>query len=182
MNRHRLVTEVCVLWTACILLFSGCRNGEKTVSIKLDSGWQWSLSADSGYIDLPAADTGRLHTLVPGEKGIIYLRHHFTIPVQLRGKDLSCYLGRITMADVSYINGVEVGNEGRFPPDEFSAWNKARLYHIPADVLRENSENTLLVKIYTDGEGSIVSGPFIRSEEHTSELQSPDHLVCRLLL
>src|SRR5947208_4315616 len=25
-------------------------------------------------------------------------------------------------------------------------------------------------------------GPRIRSEEHTSELQSPDHLVCRLLL
>src|SRR5258708_29308199 len=24
--------------------------------------------------------------------------------------------------------------------------------------------------------------PWIRSEEHTSELQSPDHLVCRLLL
>src|SRR5207244_9800592 len=26
------------------------------------------------------------------------------------------------------------------------------------------------------------SGPSARSEEHTSELQSPDHLVCRLLL
>src|SRR3990170_6546433 len=26
------------------------------------------------------------------------------------------------------------------------------------------------------------SGPAWRSEEHTSELQSPDHLVCRLLL
>src|SRR5438552_14964520 len=25
-------------------------------------------------------------------------------------------------------------------------------------------------------------GPHTRSEEHTSELQSPDHLVCRLLL
>src|SRR5258708_21344615 len=25
-------------------------------------------------------------------------------------------------------------------------------------------------------------GKFLRSEEHTSELQSPDHLVCRLLL
>src|SRR5258708_9819416 len=25
-------------------------------------------------------------------------------------------------------------------------------------------------------------GPHCRSEEHTSELQSPDHLVCRLLL
>src|SRR5438552_9233058 len=29
-------------------------------------------------------------------------------------------------------------------------------------------------------EGSPISG--MRSEEHTSELQSPDHLVCRLLL
>src|SRR5258708_19914369 len=29
-----------------------------------------------------------------------------------------------------------------------------------------------------DGTGSVSS----RSEEHTSELQSPDHLVCRLLL
>src|SRR5438552_4230574 len=27
-----------------------------------------------------------------------------------------------------------------------------------------------------------VSAPVARSEEHTSELQSPDHLVCRLLL
>src|SRR5947208_11610006 len=26
------------------------------------------------------------------------------------------------------------------------------------------------------------SSPYPRSEEHTSELQSPDHLVCRLLL
>ena len=25
-------------------------------------------------------------------------------------------------------------------------------------------------------------GNIVRSEEHTSELQSPDHLVCRLLL
>src|SRR5258708_17308991 len=31
------------------------------------------------------------------------------------------------------------------------------------------------------GEGK-VGGVWLRSEEHTSELQSPDHLVCRLLL
>src|SRR5947208_9222664 len=32
----------------------------------------------------------------------------------------------------------------------------------------------------SDGGGA--KEEFIRSEEHTSELQSPDHLVCRLLL
>src|SRR5690348_11633670 len=34
-----------------------------------------------------------------------------------------------------------------------------------------------------DGEGQLAAGaPLVRSEEHTSELQSPVHLVCRLLL
>src|SRR5690348_17850402 len=32
------------------------------------------------------------------------------------------------------------------------------------------------------GAGRAVAGPRQRSEEHTSELQSPVHLVCRLLL
>src|SRR5258708_23916119 len=32
------------------------------------------------------------------------------------------------------------------------------------------------------GAKSIPTPKFSRSEEHTSELQSPDHLVCRLLL
>src|SRR5258708_16221214 len=29
---------------------------------------------------------------------------------------------------------------------------------------------------------SLITSTMLRSEEHTSELQSPDHLVCRLLL
>src|SRR5258708_29883532 len=33
-----------------------------------------------------------------------------------------------------------------------------------------------------DGTGNRAAVIIIRSEEHTSELQSPDHLVCRLLL
>src|SRR5258708_14329812 len=32
------------------------------------------------------------------------------------------------------------------------------------------------------GRDSVDHAPAARSEEHTSELQSPDHLVCRLLL
>src|SRR5258708_25806112 len=45
-------------------------------------------------------------------------------------------------------------------------------------------------KHHNESEDEIISSKFIhnsvsislRSEEHTSELQSPDHLVCRLLL
>src|SRR5207244_6640267 len=38
------------------------------------------------------------------------------------------------------------------------------------------------VALPTASQQESVFGPPIRSEEHTSELQSPDHLVCRLLL
>src|SRR5947208_13577836 len=41
--------------------------------------------------------------------------------------------------------------------------------------LRHHAKATGQGKAYADGVG-------FRSEEHTSELQSPDHLVCRLLL
>src|SRR5258708_32073701 len=42
----------------------------------------------------------------------------------------------------------------------------------------------LLGLIESIGSGYIgdLTGGVLRSEEHTSELQSPDHLVCRLLL
>src|SRR5258708_24416716 len=49
---------------------------------------------------------------------------------------------------------------------------------LPAAVLKafEQSKTMALEQL------SDVSAAKVRSEEHTSELQSPDHLVCRLLL
>src|SRR5258708_31878775 len=44
---------------------------------------------------------------------------------------------------------------------------------------------TYLSRTYSTPDNSLVPDDpagFARSEEHTSELQSPDHLVCRLLL
>src|SRR5258708_27585829 len=38
-----------------------------------------------------------------------------------------------------------------------------------------------IIEAFT-GKGVAINELYARSEEHTSELQSPDHLVCRLLL
>src|SRR5258708_26846065 len=48
----------------------------------------------------------------------------------------------------------------------------------------ERGETAGLMKLVVDASNDRVLGAFVlaRSEEHTSELQSPDHLVCRLLL
>src|SRR5690625_6801606 len=42
--------------------------------------------------------------------------------------------------------------------------------------------NILSVENYLTGEKIISNGESVRSEEHTSELQSRGHLVCRLML
>src|SRR5690348_18110959 len=59
----------------------------------------------------------------------------------------------------------------------------AQRYHVPLVVrssFRDDSEGTLVGHEDESMEHLLVSG--VRSEEHTSELQSPVHLVCRLLL
>src|SRR5690348_17579756 len=48
--------------------------------------------------------------------------------------------------------------------------------------LSESCEPLKAVAATTSAMGASVSGQGVRSEEHTSELQSPVHLVCRLLL
>src|SRR5258708_30753358 len=59
-------------------------------------------------------------------------------------------------------------------------------------MIRRPPRSTLFpyTTLFRSGTGSSCSrsnwphawSPMVRSEEHTSELQSPDHLVCRLLL
>src|SRR5207244_10297549 len=44
------------------------------------------------------------------------------------------------------------------------------------------AKSGLSARAYAQSQGGTIPGQASRSEEHTSELQSPDHLVCRLLL
>src|SRR2546422_7249438 len=79
-------------------------------------------------------------------------------------------------------------NAWAVPPNEVvtlegSTWRATRCTSataVPSDTFGWRSN-----EIVTDGscpEWLTVSGPTVRSEEHTSELQSRLHLVCRLLL
>src|SRR5258708_13972780 len=53
---------------------------------------------------------------------------------------------------------------------------------LPISIGRNRLSSWILGRSRVGSETYIVGGTKDRSEEHTSELQSPDHLVCRLLL
>src|SRR5690625_6067733 len=54
--------------------------------------------------------------------------------------------------------------------------------HITRAGQRVNAKSIMGVMMLAAGRGSVVRIDATRSEEHTSELQSRGHLVCRLLL
>src|SRR5690606_40484820 len=59
---------------------------------------------------------------------------------------------------------------------QFFGQNRLALYHVLNVVLLKNSQNMLIMLL-------CIFRPYnLRSEEHTSELQSRENLVCRLLL
>ena len=146
-----------------LFLFSGCRTQNNSTRIDLTSGWEYALSENdvknANFSALDSSKLANLEELVPEKKGYIWLKKTFSIPSSLEGKPLGIYLGRIALADKTFVNGVFVGGEGDFPPQEFSAWNTTRFYNLPSELLKDN--NVILVQIWVDGEGSIVSNPFI---------------------
>src|SRR5690625_5453831 len=56
------------------------------------------------------------------------------------------------------------------------------ILHIVSDILADQVSNWTLIWIALGLISILLLWFFIRSEEHTSELQSRGHLVCRLLL
>src|SRR5258708_31832130 len=69
------------------------------------------------------------------------------------------------------------GKQGTFAKKSYK--NKAGWMPYAEVLLGLYFSLTIVYAIWNENYATV---PFLRSEEHTSELQSPDHLVCRLLL
>ena len=150
-----------------VLLFTSCKNVADE-RIYLRDGWLYSVEQDeekvfsSEFKPLPENVYSYLERLVDGNSGYVWLKYDFTLPENLKDKDLSLFAGRINMADITYLNGIEIGRAGVTPPEnEFSAWNETRFYHIPSSILNKDGENTLLIKVWTHGEGSVSPATYI---------------------
>ena len=103
--------------------------------------------------------------LVPEKEGFIWLRNDFMLPGELEGKRLACYLGRILCADETYINGILIGKEGRFPPNFYNEWIKFRYYPVPNVDLFDEKTDTILIKVYFNTEGALRDTPILGEDD-----------------
>jgi sialate O-acetylesterase len=86
--------------------------------------------------------------------GIVWFRKEVDVPASMTGKIAHLYLSRIADADVSYINGVQVGSSG-------SIYNNRR-YEVPANLLKPG-KNLIVIKVTSN----IGKGGFLADKDYT---------------
>ena len=87
----------------------------------------------------PEADTSAWQTLrVPGpcalnkDDGVLWFKRSVTIPARWYGKPLRLALGPVDNFDITYVNGVNVGETGSDIPE---SWTVSRFYTVPAGIV-----------------------------------------------
>ncbi|MCM3173459.1 alpha/beta hydrolase-fold protein [Paenibacillus sp. MER 99-2] len=93
--------------------------------------------------------------------GAAWYQKTFFVPEDFPDQDLTLMAGKIDDADITYINGVKVGETG-FVNGVYksSFWAASREYKIPSNLLKRGQVNTIAVYMLNDnGGGGWYSGP-----------------------
>ena len=113
-----------------------------------ESGWE---QVDS----LPAALT------MERKKELCWLRKEVVIPEELRGQNLSLYLGKIWDTGTTYFNGMSIGVSGREYPDFHSDWNHPVYHYVPEKLINYGGTNVILVRQFSDQQLNFNGSPYI---------------------
>ena len=91
----------------------------------------------------------------------IWLRRDVVIPEHFRDKDIALFIGKIWDVEQTHVNGVKIGSAGSEYPEFFSEWNFFRYYHIPPEIIKYGSSNTIAVRMFTNQFALWNDSPFI---------------------
>ncbi len=158
MKKERIIS---VFFITAALIVTASR-ADPAAETGFPGEWKYALGERDDTITDARGKTYRkldgltdLHLKHPDREGFLWIKAAFRLSDRLKNRPCAFLLGRIIMADETYLNGVLIGKSGRFPPGVFSEWNKTRHYEVPSELFRDEGENVLLIKLYVNYEGSI---------------------------
>ena len=107
-------------------------------------------------------DTKQNIAKVAGQDGhYVWLRVEFSIPENLRNRELGLFIEFLHFSDEVYINGNFAGGYGSFPPKERSPLFTSHFYHLPKNFLKQLGTNTILIKVWAHGRSHISQNSFV---------------------
>ena len=142
------------------ILLVSCREN-RPVGISLSNGWAVAPGAAAetasdcaGKQFQSIASPVGLERFLPEREGIVWIKNEFFVPAALKSVPLSLFLGRVAFSDEVFLNGHPVGRSGDFSLNRYEG-RGSRVYALPETVLDPERGNTLLVKLYAGGGGSL---------------------------
>lgn len=142
-------------------------------------------------------DSGAPEVRIPGDwksfikengdlTATVWLRRKVRVGAEFAGKPLVLSLGRIAVADETYVNGRQVGGEGTFPRDGKGlgygyAWQENREYFIPAGEMRHDRDNVVAVRVFSHVIGGVAGGVRITDFRRWSSYSVIDRLLSLLI-
>jgi sigma-B regulation protein RsbU (phosphoserine phosphatase) len=181
---YRKAVFFSVLLPLSVLFITSCAGTHDADYNMLSPDWRYSEGVDGNenpkdVVQYKFKDIDRFDNLeekVLSNTGFIWLRNEFSLPDDFEMEEIALTLGRISVADKTYLNGNLIGSGGSFPPNFFSAWNLTRLYSVPRNIVKKE-RNILLVKIYVNGEGSMSGPRFMGKMEAAKAVSGYDQFI-----
>lgn len=141
--------------------------------VNLEGIWQFKTGEAKGTIEDIIKSSGWKSINVPGAwetqgypdyDGIAYYKKEFKLDAkkadEVKADKLIVKIGGIDDADITYLNGKRIGNDGDFPPGTGSAWDRPRNYEAPKEYFNFGGKNILLIKVNDNlKDGGITQGP-----------------------
>lgn len=134
----------------------------------LEGRWKFSIGDNAYWADPNYNDSNWEIIRVPGAweeqgfhgyDGYAWYRLKTNLPSSIKKADLYLKLGYIDDVDAVYINGIKIGQTGKFPPHFTTAYNANRNYLIPNEIVNNQREITIAIRVFDEGgEGGIIHG------------------------
>ena len=139
-------------------------TGSVSFGLNLAGTWKFVADDDPKWSSPSFDDSAWENRVVPDDwnktaqsnyDGYAWYRKAFTLPKRPAGMSdgaVIAAMGFIDDADVTYLNGKEIGRTGGLPPSFDSAWDVPREYYPASGLLRWGARNVIAVRMY-DGTG-----------------------------
>ena len=176
-SKKKIISLSLLAILAFICILAGCSLKEDdSTRLEFKHHWYWTQGADDGSAPeklrpgqgvpdgerdgfhlLDVEQENDLESLLPDEKGYIWIYAEFQIPEALKNTPIGLFSNRILYAGDIFINGYEIGQLGTMPPYQFLAGFKASGFYIPDSILKDTGKHVLSIKIWVEGVGSVPS-------------------------
>lgn len=170
MKKNLLAVFIILILTG--LFFSSCGNSPKSFRYDVSNfvtyletppeyGPGQVLSRTPEFKPLEKKNMQNLVKLISKDGNFLWLKIQFTLPDELKDKDIGLFIGYIRGADLLFLNNMAIRQYGDFPPQENSAGFTGQYFMFSKLNLNQNGINTVLIKVWPDAFGSISDKMFL---------------------